>query len=300
MLLTLGKDNNPDDILELSFALEDHGFMPKWIERFEHAKKLNIPISEPDWSCRNMGSWTEETLIELLNGQIEDVNKIMPGVLDRFLDDVNDQNTLNYLHDVFVRESRIIDDKWNGLKRSGKLTENYHKEVLKIRLTLSPVNQTIHKIETFGGTPRIRVAWLELQSYARPEFDTEDYDYFTDVNEYGDVKLLYANIGKPLIELARKKDNLIEQFLSNENYSCDFSIGFSERSLDDVKKSRQVAREYFFENEQFFKNKGYEWGDPRLTLGSIKVASLIHNENKREQITENVKTYDHILDVILV
>ena len=67
VLVRFSKTNNHNDCYDLYFNLENNSFVPKWIDRVNHAKRRQDPISEP-WAMRGLNNnLTPEKFLNELN-----------------------------------------------------------------------------------------------------------------------------------------------------------------------------------------------------------------------------------------
>ena len=110
LIIQLNNTDNPDDIYDLRCTFEDTPFKDKWLARFYAAKERNDPISEP-WAFYNLNNaWSDHYTVGFLNHQIFECNAIVPGMFERYLTDIKDHDTLNYLHSVFELHHGKLDE----------------------------------------------------------------------------------------------------------------------------------------------------------------------------------------------
>jgi hypothetical protein len=201
----------------------------------------------------------------------------------RKLTDINDQDTLNYLHWVFEISHGQL-DSW----LSNSLFQT--KDAERLRFSLSQINQTVHRCES--NSPKIRVVYFDLPKIK--QFSEEDYKLFTTNSEFGGVYTLYADVGKNLESFAIDDDVYVDDFVPNLHYSVDFQIKFYD--TDGIEKQR-TSQEYLEKNLQYFLDKGYTKDDPRLTVGAIKIAQLKYSN--RQQVLDEIKDYDNIQSIFV-
>ena len=281
----LSKKDNYQDTYDLNFDLVSSSFLPKWIDRYLHAQQRQDPISEP-WAFYNLNDqWTEQYTVDFLNQNIDACNNIHPNMFTKNIINVNDQDTLNYLHSVFELHHGQL-DTW----QTNPIFQNEHGD--QLRQCLSHINQTIHRCEGHNINAKIRVVYFDIPK--TETFTKEDYSLFTDSIDFGGVYTLYADVGKNLESLAVDGDDHHHDFVPNLHYSVDFGIRFHD---DDGKSKKLLYKNYFDNHVDYFCNKGYTDNDPRLTTGAIKLAQLQYKS--KQAILDEVSKYNNIQSVFV-
>ena len=284
LVVELTHTERPNDIYTLECQLLDTPFKDKWLARYYAAMERGDKISEP-WAFYNLNNeWTEEQTLRFLNERIDICNQIVPGLFDRNLDDINDQDTLNYLHAVFEETHGKLDE-W-------KDSPIFKEHPRLLRESLSHINQTIHRCEGHGSDKKIRVVYFDLPKTEL--LSAEDYDLFTTQVDFGGVYMHYTDVGKPIEELAVANDQYHHDIVPYLHYSVDFSIRFYD---DDGIRDRERQELYVKDNQQYLTHIGYPPGDPRLTPGTIKIAQLDYAY--RAQVLGDIKHYNWIHKVIV-
>lgn len=291
IIVRLSKKDNHQQTFDMSFKLENHHFVEKWIGRFKLVQQRQDPISEP-WAFYNLNDrFSDDYIIEEMNRLVSECNRISPGLFDKYLDNINDQDTLNYLHSVFELHHGQLDAWKNNELFSGV-------EGNELRQNLSFINQMVHRAEGHGNNKQIRLVWFDIPKTER--YDEEDYKLFTDKREFGGVYICYADVGKNLESLATDEDEHVHDFVPNLHYSADLVINFNpDESEECVRQKQQQYEKFFVENREYFESKGYCYGDPRLTTGRIKVAQ-IETEFLEKELLEKISNYDNIQAVYLI
>ena len=226
--------------------------------------------------------------VKFINYHIDVCNGFVPNMFDKKLTDVQDQDTLNYIHSIFELHHGQIDE-W---------LENplFKEHPTKLRESLSHINQTVHRAESHNKNAYIRVVYFDLpKDYI---FEADDYKLFTDTIEFGGVYTLYADVGKNLESLSQDNDDHHHDFVPNLHYSVDFAIRFFDLPIQEVEKRQQLYNQFFQNNLDYFESKGYYWGDPKLTTGAIKLAQLIYRD--KQEILDEIKKYNNIQSVFLI
>lgn len=282
LILRLSKKEDYSDILDLKFDLVPSVFLPKWIDRYLEASQRQDPISEP-WAFYNLNNdWTEQKTIDFLNYHIDVCNSIVPNLFNKKLDDISDQDTLNYIHSVFELHHGKLDE-WldNPLFKSNPK---------QLRESLSHINQTVHRCESFNGKKYMRIVYFDLPK--NNTFSNDDYKLFTNYYEFGGLYTLYADVGKNLESLAFDNDQHHHDFVPNLHYSVDCVLKLTEYQTD-VEK----IKKYYYDNIEYFNNLGYKENDIRLTTGNIKIAQLQYTN--QQEILEQISNYNHIQKMIV-
>jgi len=286
LIVRLSKKQDPTNTLDLTFALQKSNFLPKWINRMLVAQQRQDPISEP-WAFYHLNNqWSEEYTIKFINENINRCNEIFPGMFERTVIDIQNQDDLNYIHSVFELYHGQL-DTW----KTNSIFDNIHGD--ELRNCLSHINQTVHRCE--GASikhPKLRVVYFDLPK--TETFTSEDYQEFTNKVEFGGLYTLYADVGKNLESLATDNDNHHHDFVPNLHYSADFTIKF----WDNTGVEREnLCKQYIEQHKDYFISKGYTLDDPRLTTGSIKLGQLIYKD--KSSMLESIQPYDNIQSAFL-
>ena len=289
VLVRFTKTNNHNDCYDLQFSLEQNTFVPKWIDRINHAKHRQDPISEP-WAIKglNNNNLSLENCRIRLNELIDKVNA-HEKLFDKKLDDVNDQDTLNNIHAVFEKHHGKLDE-W----LTNPMFINKPKE---FREWLSQRNQFVHLCEGQRSMPNVRIVWFDLPK--TETFDNSDYELFTNQREFGTIYSLYADVGKNIESLAEDNDAHHHDFVPNLHYSADCKIllGTSDETLIAFKELSYSH--YIQDNQNYLAEKGFKTDDIRLTTGHIPIAKLTTSKSDK-QILQELSEYDLVQDLILL
>lgn len=258
--------NHQDDIV-LTFKLRDTPIVEKWIERVQAAQE-KYAIDNPG-RFYGFGSTEEQQTraITAINVCINTINSF-ETIIDRSLDRIDDQDTLNYLHHIFEVYHGLLDQQTHEL---------WQRAPAQVRQALADLNILVHRCESVyrGANPRHVVTW-----YGLPKTETlasEDYQWFEPGTKFGTVYLNYVEIGKTLEDLANDNDQYIadEAFRPFSHYSADFNVRFWTDSDRQIEENCSIIKAYYNKNEQFFVERGYNWDNPQLAQGSIPLAELV-------------------------
>lgn len=182
-----------------------------------------------------------------------------------------DQTNLNEMHDWFAKNENTFD-------------------------LLNSMHLNLHSLEgsLLGKTdsPYLQIAW----STAFPiSFEDVDYENFTTNRSFGDIELTYHHIGKSLHAIFISKDALSDTvFVPHTDFSANFVIGFE----NIIKESKNDEFwKWYDENYEWIKSRtNYTKRDPKVALGSYKVASLI-NDITKDEVLKKLNLNSKITDI---
>lgn len=280
---------NPKNFLDkifVKYQLRNHSVVDKWVDLVIDAK-IRYRIDDPD-RFYGFESYEIEVqkVLEQLQQCIETINQHQL-IISRKLDDVNDQDTLNYLHSIFEQYHGLLDQQTHDF---------WLFAPEPVRRALANLNVLIHRCEsvTRGNFPRHVVTWYDLPKSQMLSMD--EYSLFEDRVTFGTVYLNYVEIGKTFEDLAIDNDNYIsdDAFRPFKHFSADFNIKFW--STTDVQLAQHRARlqKYYDTNRSFFDSQGLTPGHPYLQPGAIPLADL---KDEHENIIELIKTRQFVKSV---
>lgn len=251
----------------LRYRLRDNAFVPRWVGRVLLAQR-KYSIDNPDrfYGFGSIEQQQQES-VKWINQCIDTINNY-DNIIDRKLTSVADQDTLNYLHNIFERYHGMLQtqthDFWNQAPDT-------------VRTALANLNVLVHRCESVarGAKPRHVVTY-----YGLPKTETltrEDYNLFEPQAEVGTVYLNYVEIGKTLEDLAIDDDKYIgdDAFKPWNHYSADFTVKFWQDDSLLITKLNAKIKQYYQDNQEFFESRGYKWGDYRLARGGLPLADLV-------------------------
>ena len=284
MIVRLSKKSDPTDVVDLVFKFHLNDFTEKWQNQLLLSQQRQDPISEP-WAISGNNYWTPERSLNHINEHIAICNDIHPGLFDRNITDIDNQDDLNYVHSVFELHHGKLDE-WldNPIFQQERGNE--------LRQSLSFINQAVHRLESISKydiQDRLKIRVVYFDTPKTQTFTVEDYARFTNTIEFGGLYTMYADVGKNLESLAMDNDDHHHDFVPNLHWSSDFTVRFHDNN--GVEKV-EACQTFLEQNWEYFENKGYVKDDPRLTTGSIKLASLIYDD--RDRILEAVRQCDNI------
>ena len=291
LYIAYSNSKNLSDTFTLEYRLRDNSIVSRWCQQVEKAQS-KYSIDDPG-RFYGFGSIQEQTTdaIDQINNCIKTINKFEP-IIDRKLKNVNDQDTLNYLHHIFEIYHGLLDQQTH---------EFWLRAPKKVQRALADLNVLVHRCESVSRQALTRHV---VTYYGLPKtelLDTEDYSLFEDAVTFGTVYLNYVEIGKTLDDLAVDNDQYIgdDAFRPFRHYSADFNVKFWSSDIKQVESNRAIIKAYYDANSEFFESKKLSWGHPYLASGSIPLADLQYTGNRKELLKE-LETHQWVREVILL
>ncbi len=280
LLIDLCNPRDHQDVFTLEFELNDSTITKRWVDKVLLAQKLGYPVDDPErFYGFNSTEIESSKALALINNCIDQINS-HANIIDRKLEDIKDQDTLNYLHHIFEEYHGLLDQQDN---------EFWNSCPTYVKQALANLNIYVHRCESANSNnPRMVVTYYGLPKVC--ELYPEDYELFTPYTEFGDIYLNYVEIGKTLSDLWHDEDQYIhdDAFQPFHRFSADFAVRFYD--VDRAQKDRQISAtwEYFDQHEKFFQKLGYCRGDERLMpFGVLPLGRLTHSN--RDFIVNEVR-----------
>lgn len=289
MVVKIGKNADFD----LHFQIERSPIADLWVERM--LLRDRWPMDNPDrfYGFDDFESETRRALT-LINSNIDIINDHRP-LIDRRLTSVNDQDTLNYLHNIF--------EKFHGqLDQQGH--EFWDQCPDAVRQALADLNINVHRCESLRGgkmLPRFVCTWYGMpKTHALSQEIKQRHG--TEGSVFGGVYLNYVEIGKTAQDMAYDDDQYMadDMFQPFNHYSADFRVDFYDDSQSDIDFRRQKTSSYFQKNLDFFSRFGISSADDvRIKPIKFKVAQLMFESNDKEYIISQIRERQYVSSVIL-
>jgi hypothetical protein len=267
--------------LTLEFQLLDSPITKLWAERMN--SRGQYPLDHPD---RFYGFNSLEEEVEraeyYIHSCIDTVNNYQL-LIDRPFTNYQDQDCLNYLHNIFERYHGQLDQQD---------TEFWNQAPYEVRQALANLNLAVHRCESIdrGARPRFVCTWYGMpKTLHLPQ--EHMLKYSTMSTFFGTVYLNYCEIGKTLEDLTNDRDQYIsdEMFKPYDYYSADFVVKFWDDSANEIQDKLAGMQQYYNTHQDFFKAQGYpEFNNPRLLPLRFPVAQLTETM-PREQLLQEIK-----------
>lgn len=274
--------------LTLVFRVLDSPIAKLWLERM--AVRDKYPLDHPDrFYGFNTQEQEEHRALALIHHSIDTINDYSP-IITRQLTTVYDQDTLNYLHNIFERYHGLLNNQDRDF---------FTNAPNKVKEALADLNINVHRCEatTRGSRPRFVCTW-----YGLPKTETlsdEMLQYGTLNPKFGSVCLNYCEIGKTLEDLTQDRDNYIgdDAFRPFNHYSADFNVRLHEETVAYAAEKLVRMKQYYLDHQTFFHDQGYPlFQDSRLLPLRFPVAQLIETM-PREQLLQEIQQRQRVTKV---
>ena len=263
---------NPDDLtdtIDLTYRIREHRVATVW--------KNIVKTAISDYSFDNPGRFTgfdsKEVQTQLALHKINETIDIINNhklIIDRKLYNITDQDTLNYLHHIFEVYHGLLDNQNSSF---------WHQAPKKVQVALANLNIQVHECESVGRTktenPTHVVTWYSMPKLFNLVDD--DYKLFEFGYKFGVLYLLYAEIGKTLLDLSIDNDIYIfdDAFQPFRHISADFFITFFDEPINEIDLKQQNLKKYYNAHREFFKDRGLDLDHNYLKPGCIPLGDLI-------------------------
>jgi hypothetical protein len=278
---------------QMQFEIASTPIAKLWLERMSH--RHSWPMDNPDrfYGFTTIGQEIKRAL-DTMQQCIKTVNQHSP-IINRSLVSVNDQDTLNYLHNIFERYHGQLDQQNHEFWKSAPAD---------VKQALADINITVHRCESLRGgkmNPRFVCTW-----YGMPKTQTLDLalqeQYGVPGVEFGGVYLNYCEIGKTASEMAVDRDHYMadEMFQPFNYYSADFCVTLHTEPNSVVEQRKNTTENYVNNNRMFFKRFGINSvDDVRVRPLKFKVAQLVYEPNDKDRIMSQIRENQYVHSVTI-
>jgi hypothetical protein len=169
-------------------------------------------------------------------------------------------------------------------------TSLYYKQAdYETKYAIRQLNNLCHEIESWVNSDRkkaIEPEWIRPSQITtflnapRHNLHEEDFGLFKQNRydkELGGVYLHWSQVGKTLYEVFRDEhapkmtDTLCSEINHQKYYSGEFDIEWGQTITE---QTHDFKKEEMDEYRAWVKDNGYEWEDPKLSLGYIKIGQV--------------------------
>jgi hypothetical protein len=267
-MLHLAFGQDPDQLI-LDFRVRDTDLARKWVKKVRAAQRLKYPIDEPNrFYGFNSVQEEQQRARDHINQQISTINSYKP-IIDRKIENIDDQDTLNYLHNIFERYHGLLDQQQEN--------EFYCKAPQNVKKALATLNTAVHRCESVTRSNQKRAVVTYYGLPKKHTLESQDYDLVERDWKFGTVHLCYVEIGKTLLDLSQDNDNYIsdDAFRPYHFYSADFVVQFDNTISEYRNRVECQMWEYYDQHREFFESRGYHRDHPGLRMGIFPVADLV-------------------------
>lgn len=262
--------------ITLRYKLNNLPITHKWADRLQTALDQQLHIDDPGrfYGYNSIDIETQDA-VNAINTCCDIIDQYKSGFVQRRVKKEHiDQDTLNYLHNIFEQYHGTL----NTPHAFFSLAPN------NVKKALAQLNVEVHRCERLvKGTgrkmlPTHTVTYYDLEKSTNHVLELGDYDHFTEFYEFGTVYLLYTEIGKTLQDLAIDQDTHVHRdaYKPFRYYSADFVVrmyGMSHLTWIQLQKK---YKKHYDENKEYYLSKGYNYSHPYNKPGNIPLAKLIN------------------------
>lgn len=275
------------DSFILSFRIRDTDLARRWVKKVRAAQRLRYPIDEPErFYGFNSPKKEQQHALDHVNQQISTINSYR-RIIDRELKTINDQDTLNYLHNIFER--------YHGLLDQQQQNEFFRNAPDDVKKALATLNTAVHRCENVdrGNSKRAVVTYYGLPK--KHALESADYDLIERDWKFGTVHLCYVEIGKTLLDLSQDNDVYIgdDAFRPYYFYSADFVMQFNDSDPTKTQATERRMWRYYDQHREFFESRGYHRDHPALKMGVFPVADLVSSLDQ-EAIVRHLRSRQRV------
>jgi hypothetical protein len=282
--LNLKLKSSDDTQMELKFDVHQNSVAQRWAQSL-HAASQSSHILEADRWYNFPGHTLSslESVVENLERIIQGLNKIHPDLIVINWNGRSPQETINELH-VHFADSHLV---------KNRITEESYSLWFEFNNLLHAFEavERSKEIEHQAGIPNASMV-VTWQNQFKQDLHDEDYTHFTIAKKFGTCYVNYCQVGRHIFEMFQAQDLELDpehvQPLRSVSADSYFWFGPSTGTQGFAKKSADL-KNWFFTHQEYFKNLGLHWGDPKLAIGWIPVATLQGNHDSLEQKKELIQ-----------
>ena len=200
-----------------------------------------------------------------------------------------------------------------------QLSPYYKQADTETKYSIRQLNNICHEIESWVNADRkmaIEPEWTRPSQITtflnapRHDLHDEDYDLFKQNRydrELGGVYLHWSQVGKTLYEVFRDEDapKMTDAMCSEINHQKYYSGEFDVEWGDTItEEQHSFKREEMDQYRAWLKSNGYDWDDPRLSLGYIKIGQtdmkLAFGDKKFLEVYDEMKDNLNITGIHII
>ena len=169
-----------------------------------------------------------------------------------------------------------------------KLSEYYKQANLEVKYAIRQLNNICHEIESWVSSDRKKVIapeWMRPSQITtflnapRHDLHDEDFDLFKQNRydrELGGVYLHWSQVGKTLYEVFRDENApvMTEALCSEVNHQRFYSGEFDVEWGQTITEQDSFKKDEMDQYRTWLEQNGYDWEDPKLSLGYIKIGQV--------------------------
>ena len=260
--------NETGNSIELNYQIRNTLSAQIWAKCIHEAESLGLREINRFYNFPGQSRADIDWLVRYLEEIISSLQSFHPDLSFPQLDRDNLQQSVNELHFNFAH-SHHVTKRINDLNRDKWSSFN----VILHAIEAAIVNKRILN-HTGLNASRIVFTWNSLH---RADIPNECYNDFAIDHSFGTAYVNYAQVGRHFYEIFRSQDcQLADEHIQPYRFiSADTNLYFGPTAGHGFSKTvyEQMKNWFFLHNERFSR-LGFEWGDPKLAIGQIPVATL--------------------------
>jgi len=212
--------------------------------------------------------------------------KLETGVVDEQSEDLMSKPGLRLKHDACNLLHRYFEELQGT---AWKMSEYYKQADAETKYAIRQLNNLCHEIESWVLSHRKSVVdpdWIRPSQITtflnapRHDLHEEDFELFKQNRydrELGGVYLHWSQVGKTLFEVFRDEhapvmtEALCSEINHQKFYSGEFDIEWGDTITD---TTHWFKKQEMVEYRQWLAENNFDWEDPRLSLGHIKLGQV--------------------------
>lgn len=230
-----------------------------------------------------------QNVVQLLSGQF-------PELLEQKIDSASLeslQNSMNIFHRNFAHNHLV------ERRVTAQNLESWHQFNSLIHSIENEINVAKHPVRPDQiNRSRIEFNWFEPYEVDIPD---SCYTEFTLKRDFGDLQIIYCDVGRHVLELFHAEDQDIptEHIRPYRHFSANTGLHFGYGV--DAKKEQlflEKIQPWFKQNEQKFNQAGVFWDNPNRAIGFVCVAKLVDAPKNIPEQKEFQKMLSHYTEVL--
>lgn len=247
------------DAFEMSFRVVDRPIAVRWLAALQESLRLNMERNEQFSACRFFAFRDDDTVQNIrdrLYGSIATVNEWTPGRIPVQPGERLTQERLNELHYDFEQMIGSLENR----------NQYFLMAPLPVQNAIYELNRVIHEIEMLKyHSPRVSV---EFPNCPRFPLADEDFSEFSFRRDFGDIVLLYCQLGKQIMDVWAEND--VHASRENTRPLHHYSSMFEIYLRQGLSEAEQLERYRLMHD--WLVERGYDPADRKLSLGWIVLA----------------------------
>lgn len=260
---------NGKNSFSIRFRIYSHSAAQKWALCLKEASTRSRILEADRWynfPGKKLASL--ESLATELQKVITGLNQIHAGLITESLDPRNLQASVNRLH-VHFADSHLVQKR---------ITAESHDLWFQFNNLLHAFEsvERSQQVEAQSGIPNASIIFTWEDNCKKP-LEESDYHEFTVAKKFGTCYINYCQVGRHLFEVFQAQDTDLshEHIRPLESASADTYLWLGPSTgPQGLKKKMAAIEDWYLKNQKSFGHLGMNWGDPKLAIGWIPVASL--------------------------